>query len=309
MCNRIVAVLIDPSTEADVVTDLPDDPSSVTILDFFAYLVGDDDAAMAREHFCEVVAEQIANVASWLGVDAWLGAGDVQDTSVGRQAEPDPVRRRSFVAVGLVAQISSELVSGALLLFRNGNHYGASALIRQLIECEYLLRAFGLNFVDAARWHDANDSERWDFKPSRLREIGGFDRKEYANHCEAGGHPHPAGRLLLELERSIQELLSAAAGNDPKLDVTRVLWTDFALHCDRVWRALADLLSAEHARFARVRAEAVTTVAASRDAWHEADTLALRAGWVLGALYDDPTRPLSDLLDLNDQRDDVDGAS
>lgn len=82
------------------------------------------------------------------------------------------------------------------MLLRNGNDYGASALVRQLIECEYLLRAFRLNFADAARWHDANDSERWDFKPSKLREVGGFDRKEYADHCEAGGHPHPRGRRL-----------------------------------------------------------------------------------------------------------------
>lgn len=288
------------STEAAIVTDLPDDPSSVTILDLFACLIADDDAASAREDFCEVVAEQMANVASWLGVDAWLGAGDVEDASLGHQAEPDPVRHRSFVAVGLLAQISSELVSGTLLLFRNGNHYGGSALLRQLIECEYLLRAFRLSFNDAARWHDANDSECWDFKPSKLREIGGFDRQEYANHCEAGGHPHPAGRQLLELERSMRDVLSAEAGEDRKFDVTRVLWADFAFHCDRVWRALEDLLSAEHVRFARVRAEAVTTVTASREAWHEADALAPQAGPILRALYDDPTQPLSDPLDLGD---------
>lgn len=119
--------------------DVPDHPAEPTILDFFKYLVDDDDAADAREHFCEVVNEQIANVASWLAVDAWLGAGDVRDTNFERQSEPDPTRRRSFVAVGLVAQISSELVSGALLLFRNGNQYAASALVRQLIECECLV--------------------------------------------------------------------------------------------------------------------------------------------------------------------------
>ena len=260
----------------------------------------DDDAAAARERFCEVVAKQITNVASWLGIDAWLGAGDVRDTAIGHQAEPDPVRHRSFVAVGLVAQITSELVSGAQLLFRNGNEYGASALVRQLIECEYLLRAFCLNFADAARWHDANDSERWDFKPSKLREVGGFDRKEYANHCEAGGHPHPKGRQLLELPRTVRALQQAAAGDARDLDTTRVLWLDFAFHCDRTWRALAELLSAEHARFDRVRAEAIAAVAESHDAWQEADTLARHAGRVLGAFDYDPTRPLSDLLDLDD---------
>lgn len=279
-------------------SDLPADLSSITIFDFFAYLVADDDAATARESYCEVVAAQIANVAAWLGVDAWLGAGDVADTGADvEQASADPTRRRSFVAVGLVAQIASELVSGALLLFRNGNQYGGSALVRQLIECEYLLRAFRLNFDDAARWHDANDSDRWDFKPSKLREIGGFDRKEYADHCEAGGHPHPAGRALLDLERAMQAL----APNSRKLDVVRLLWVDFALHCDRVWRALSDVLSEEHARFDRVRAEAIAAVAESRSGWHDIDTLARHAGPVLGAFYEDPMRPLSELVDLTEE--------
>jgi hypothetical protein len=78
------------------------------------------------------------------------------------------------------------------------------------------------------------------------------------------------------------------------------LTLDFALHCDRTWRALADLLSAEHARFDRVRSEAIAAVAESHDVWQEADTFARHAGPVLGAFYDDPARPLSDLLDLDD---------
>jgi hypothetical protein len=222
----------------------------------------------------------------------------VQDTTSTDLEEPDPIRRRSFFAVGLIAQIGSELVSGALLLFRNGNEYSAFALIRQLIECEYLLRAFRLNFADAARWHDANDSERWDFKPSKLREIGGFQREEYAHHCETGGHPHPAGRQLLELPRAMDQLQRVVSGDTRDLDTTRVLWLDFAFHCDRTWMALTDLLSAEHARFNQVRGGAVASVAESRVAWQESDTLSRNAGSVLGALSADPTRPLSDLLDL-----------
>jgi hypothetical protein len=277
-------------------------PASLTISDLFRYLVGDDEAAGAREQFCDVVAGQLANVASWLGIDAWIGAGDMPDDGSFQEDEPDPLRRRSFIAVGLVAQISSELVSGALLLFRNGNEYSASALVRQLIECEYLLRAFRLNFADAARWHDANDSERWDFKPSKLREIGGFDRKEYANHCETGGHPHPAARQLLELPRKIGELERKVSGNMNDLDTIRVLWLDFAFHCDRTWRALTDLLSAEHARFERVGRvrKAVAAVAKSRAAWQEADILARIAKPILGALNANPTSSLNEFFDLED---------
>lgn len=272
--------------------------SGLTILDFFEHLVVDDDAAAARERHCEVISSALENVASWLSVDAWLGAGDVEDTSAGDRAEADPVRHRAFVAVALVAQISSELVSGALLLFRNGNEYAASALVRQLIECEYLLRAFGLNFAEAARWHDANDSERWDFTPSKLRKIGGFDRKEYANHCESGGHPHPSGRQLMELSRSIGKLERAVAGGDRAIDTVRALWLDFTFHCDRNWRALTDLLAAEHARFAHIgrTAKSVEAVAESRSAWQQADILGLHAGSVLEALDADPNARDNDLL-------------
>lgn len=109
--------------------------AAVTILEFFAHLVADDDAAGARERHCEAVTSAIENISSWLAIDAWIGAGDVQDTRPGADlAEVNAAHRRSFVAVALVAQISSELLSGALLLFRNGNEYAAPALVRQLIE-------------------------------------------------------------------------------------------------------------------------------------------------------------------------------
>ena len=156
------------------------------------------------------------------------------------------------------------------------------------------------HFADAAKWLDVNDSERWDFKPSNVRRIGGFDRKEYANHCEAGGHPHPRGRQLLELQRKMSELQRTMSGGKRELDTTRLLWLDFAFHCDRTWRALTDLLLAQHARFDRVRSEAITAVAESRATWQQSDALAQHAGLVLGALDADPTTPLSDLLDLDD---------
>lgn len=276
--------------------------AALTVLEFFAHLVDDDEAAGAREQYCEAVSSALENVASWLAVDAWLGAGDVKDTRTMDHAEDDHIRLRSFVAVGLVAQISSELVSGALLLFRNRNEYAASALVRQLIECEYLFRAFRLDFAEAARWHDANDKERWDFTPSKLRKIGGFDRKEYADHCESGGHPHPSGRQLMELPRSMGRLQQAASGETSELDTERALWLDFTFHCDRTWRALAELLAAEHARFEHIgrTTKSIEAVAQSRAKWQRSDALASHAGSILEALYSDPSTRLSELLSLDD---------
>lgn len=270
----------------------------MTILDFFTELVDDDEAAAARERYCDNIAEALKNVGSWLEIDTWIGAGDVGEADLNKPPKPDPIRRRSFAAAALVAEISGQLVSGALLLLRDGNEYAASALVRQLIECEYLLRAFRLDFAEAARWHDANDRERWDFSPKNLRKIGGFDDKEYANHCNAGGHPNPAGRPLIQLPRAMADLERKVTGSASKLDVVRGLWLDLAFHCDRTWRALAELLTAEHARFehAGSTVNSIEAVARSRLEWQEADTLATHAGQVIAALEADPTTRLGDLL-------------
>jgi hypothetical protein len=294
-----------PDEEAGLAPLTPQEEAelaAMTIVELFGQLVDDDDAAGARERYCETVSSALENVGSWLEVDSWVGAGDVEDAEANDSPTADPIRRRSFAAVALVAEISSELVSGALLLFRSGNEYAASALVRQLIECEYLLQAFRLNFAEAARWHDANDKERWDFTPSKLRKIGGFDRKEYGDHCEAGGHPHPSGRQLMELPRAMGDLERAASGRTEALNTVRALWLDFTFHCDRTWRALADLLAAEHARFERVgrTTKSIEAVAESRLAWQQSDPLALCAGEVLAALEADPTTRLGDLLGSED---------
>lgn len=134
---------------------------------------------------------------------------------------------------------------------------------------------------------------------SKLREIGGFDRKEYADHCESGGHPHPRGSRLLQLPRAIHELQRTVSGDSHVLDTTRALWLDFAFHCDRTWRALTDVLSTEHAGFDRVRADQTAAVAECRSTWQEVDVLARHAGPILKVLYADPATLLTDLLDLD----------
>src|SRR4051794_199724 len=91
--------------------------------DFFAYPVADDDATAAREPFCDVVPRSFESCVM-APCRCMTGAVDVEDTSSPKQHEPDPTRSRSFAAVGLVAQISAEPVSGAHLLFRSGNEYG-----------------------------------------------------------------------------------------------------------------------------------------------------------------------------------------
>ena len=271
-----------------------DPPSTVTISDFFRHLAVDEQGAEARKTYCAEISRLTENLAAWLAVDAWIGAGDVKDTSAAAPPPTTPERRRAFIASSLVAQMSSELINGSVLLLRDGNEYACSGLVRQLIECEYLFRAFQLDFAQATKWLDSPPSAKYDFSPGNLRKIGGFDHVEYSNHCEAGGHPRAGGRHLLELSRLMTCLGSAKKRH--RNEVNLMLWMDLALHCDRTWGALARLLSQEHARFDTVRAQVVEEAEVARTLWREADLLARHIGPILGFIDADPSTPLSDLL-------------
>ncbi len=96
------------------------DPDSATIADLVEALIQDEDAVVARETYIDAIATHVAKISAWLAVDAWLGAGDRADTSQPNPAPMDPARGRGFIGVGLVAQMSSELVTGAVLLSGQG---------------------------------------------------------------------------------------------------------------------------------------------------------------------------------------------
>lgn len=281
-----------------------DDLASVTIRDFFRFLATDKQGAEARKVYCREVAEAAENLSSWLAVDAMLGAGDTRDL---KTDEPSisPERRRAFVAVSLVAQMSSELVKGSVTLLLEGNEYACSGLIRQLIECEYLFRAFQINFSDATKWMNAPPSAKYDFSPANLRKIGGFDHEEYSNHCEAGGHPRPGGRHLLELQRLMSDL--PRTDGRERDEVNLMLWLDLALHCERTWKALVGLLAQEHARFDAVPRAVINVdrVHAAHATWLAADQLARHVGPVLSIMAADPDTPLSHLINLENPAMDV----
>ena len=287
-----------PMGDCDM-ADIPQDElASVTIREFFRYLAIDEAGAEARKAYCSEIAEVADDLSSWLAVDALFGAGDSKDPRV-ETASINPERGRAFVASSIVAQMSSELIKGSTTLLREGNEYACCGLVRQLIECEYLFRAFQLDFELATKWLDAPPSAKYDFSPSNLRKIGGFDHEEYSNHCEAGGHPRAGGRHLLRLERAVADLGRTEKRQD---DLNAMLWMDLALHCERSWRALTELLSQEHARFNAVpRANsAVERAQVARVTWLEADQLGRHIGPILGFIAADPDTPLGDLIDHED---------
>ena len=114
------------------------------------------------------------------------------------------------VAISMLLRIASELVSGSAELIHIGQHYAGSALIRQLVEVEYLSWAFETQNEDATRWLCSNRDERREFfTPAKLRAAakGHFRSVDYGYHCELGGHPVPGSWVLLRNDDVVAQLM------------------------------------------------------------------------------------------------------
>jgi hypothetical protein len=144
---------------------------------------------------------------------------------------PDRVTKRTqhgfgddrVVALGYVVEIGADLALSSVKLLEGDHRYSSNALLRQLIEVEYLVAAFGDSPEDARVWLDATDDQiRVQFSPGRLRQRaqGRFRYEEYQSHCALGGHPNPKARTLLPRHSAAVEL--------------ELLWTDLDHHLSRL---------------------------------------------------------------------------
>ncbi len=130
---------------------------------------------------------------------------------------------RAGVAFGLIAEMTAELARGASQLYAAELYYPGAALVRQLLECGYLIALAGECKAEMSAWLDGSPEDvRNTFKPGKMRarSVRGFRLSEYQVHCERGGHPHRAGQALLR-------------GRDESL--TRGLWADLAQHLAEIW--------------------------------------------------------------------------
>lgn len=125
------------------------------------------------------------------------------------------------VAVAMLLRIGSQLVSGSADLIADGRHYAGSALIRQLVEVEYLAWAFETKDAESARWLRSSKDERQAFfTPAKLRKAadGRFRGADYGYHCELGGHPVPGSwQLLTEDAAMAQLMLSDCLGHSGRV--------------------------------------------------------------------------------------------
>lgn len=108
---------------------------------------------------------------------------------------------QTLLAVALLIRILKQLCEGMRILLSQENVYGAAALLRQVIEVEYLLFREVVQPNSLGTWYTLSSNERFKlFSPSRMRKdsAGVFSDSEYWSHCELGGHPHPNARALLQ---------------------------------------------------------------------------------------------------------------
>lgn len=86
----------------------------------------------------------------------------------------------ALVGVGVLAQIAADLLDAAGALLSGTNHYAGAALLRQIVEVEYLTWAFANQKRDAADWLNSTHApqERYGAaRGARLARSGARSRR------------------------------------------------------------------------------------------------------------------------------------
>ena len=165
----------------------PDD-----VIDKFRSIADDEALKRHRVELAKFVAKSFAAAGDELKVLGTIGQDDKPISSMGGSDET--------VTVSILLRIANQLVSAGADLFSDGRHYAAAALIRQVVEIEYLAWAVEARDQDGERWLRSNSKQRQSFfTPAKLRKAakGKFRSYDYSVHCEIGGHPTPMAETIL----------------------------------------------------------------------------------------------------------------
>lgn len=227
------------------------------LLGLLRQLGEDETASRDRVALCEAVAAGLARV----GAVLWVSGAIVGPHRVSGESRHGFGDER-VVGVATVAQIGGELARGAVDLLRSGNRYAAAALVRQLIEVEYLAHAFASEHESASAWLRADRNERrtfWAPQKLRARADGAFIDEHYWSHCERGGHPTTEGMALLP-------------DHSRQMDAA-FLWVDLAGHLASVWGHVMAAGELTHGRPIQTAEWKLPDVDAALKAWHASDLL------------------------------------
>lgn len=128
----------------------------------------------------------------------------------------DPSKGKGLLPAGLVGSIGGELMATIEYLSAGRWAYGSAALVRQLVEIEYLSWATTNDPEDAWEWYTSSRETRlarWQPGKIRQRSEGRFPNSDYHDHCEIGGHPvpEPAMKILDNRDMWVELSLYEAA--------------------------------------------------------------------------------------------------
>lgn len=170
-----------------------------------------------RTETCLHVAASFQSFGEILEVSGHLIGDDRQSG-----ASPFGFGSDEVYGMSLLLRIGSELTKNCAELFDHKQTYAAAALLRQIVEVEYLAWAFENRTQDAETWLRSDKEIRWQmFTPAKLRKAAGgkFRGKDYGYHCDLGGHPTPSSITLLSSD----------------MLVTQLLISDLIGHMDGIW--------------------------------------------------------------------------
>jgi len=219
--------------------------SEISSREAFEAAVLDPIAGEVRRQVCD----SIAGALQTLGQSLWVGGFMLRD---------DWTR-----GLGIVVQMGAALTGGAMTLLRADRHYAVAALVRQIVEVEYLAFMFTEDPTLASDWLTSSPEQlRTLFRPATMRQRSGgrFRDSEYWTHCEIGGHPHPRGAHLLP------DHSSTIADNE-------WLWGDLAQHLDRLWGSLVETVQG-HQLSELLNTDDVAAVDEALVEWRSVDQLA-----------------------------------
>jgi len=125
-------------------------------------------------------------------------------------------RGKGLLPTGLIGSLGGELMATIGYLSAGRWAYGSAALVRQLVEIEYLSWATTNDPEDAWEWFTASRQTRlarWQPGKIRQRSEGRFPNSDYHDHCEMGGHPvpEPAIKILDNRDMWVELSLYEAA--------------------------------------------------------------------------------------------------
>lgn len=181
----------------------------------------DTTVTATRRALCVALADALGRAGEALFVSGDM-VGD--DRAAGRS--PYGHGDDGVIACASLAQIAASLCAATASQLDVSNVYAAHALLRQLVETDYLMTLFAHDLDAAWQWLHATPEDRrkaWRPKQVRHRSPDVFSDRDYWLHCTFGGHPTAeAARVLIRRRH----------------DVLTASWIDLARHSVHIWDEL-----------------------------------------------------------------------